>query len=190
MCFSAANLDLTYEWIQEISLFWFIKNIIPENSQIMHSHSEILSMSSAYFISEHYGWYIKTSASMTWKFYDSSKLKKLEQKQRLFVLFHSKTQVSHRTTFANGIAFNLQTFQDFKCQTLHSFYWTSFLADWLVEVRRFPLQTYHMNILLFSLSPNLLSSGFTPPPQIVNTLRTDETKARFPLHFHAFSSKI
>ena len=43
------------------------------------------------------------------------------------------------------------------------FFWTSLLADWLVDVRRFPLQTYHMNILLFSLSPNLLSSGFTPP---------------------------
>lgn len=190
MCFSGAILDRSYEWIKEISLFFFIENIVPEIFQIMHSHSENLSMSFAYFISKHYGWYIKTLASMSCKFCYSSKLKKLEQKQRLFVLFHSKSQVSHRTTFANGIAFNLQIFQDFKCQTLHSFFWTSFLADWLVEVRRFPLQTYHMNILLFSLSPNLLSSGFTPPPQIVNTLRTDETKERFLSHFHAFSSKI
>ena len=47
---------------------------------------------------------------MTCMFYDSSKLKKLEQKQRLLLLFHSKSQVSHRTIFSNGIAFNLQIF--------------------------------------------------------------------------------
>lgn len=33
-------------------------------------------MSFAYFISEHYGWYIKTSESITFKFSDSSELKK------------------------------------------------------------------------------------------------------------------
>jgi hypothetical protein len=59
MCFSGEILDCCYEWIKEITLFLFIKNIIPENFQIMHSYSEILSMSFAYFISEHYGWHIK-----------------------------------------------------------------------------------------------------------------------------------
>lgn len=79
MCSSGEILDHSLKIDKGNIIIFYTKNIIPENFQIMHSYSEISSTSFAYFISEHYGWYIKTSASITCKFSDSSELKKLEQ---------------------------------------------------------------------------------------------------------------
>lgn len=77
MCSSGEILDHSLRIDKgKIIIFVYTKNIIPENFQIMHSYSEISPMSFAYFISEHYGWYIKTSESITFKFSDSSELKK------------------------------------------------------------------------------------------------------------------